>query len=852
MENTFGINIIPENDLQRIEVLKRYKILDTPPENAFDHIAKLATQIFGVPISMVSLVDAEQVYFKANVGMGKVRSTSRGVSLCSLAVLSPGVTVFEDATVEPCLLVNPLVAGDFGLKFYAGAPITTPDGFLIGTLCVVDKKTRIFTEQDKIILQGLATLAMDDIELRLSAIEENEKQEQIQLLLAESEYRARLIVNDAPVAIGVLNGEQLIIESANDKILEVWGKTSKIIGVPLHLAIPELKGQPFLGILNDVFTSGQPYYGNELKAQLNRNGQNEDVYFNFVYHPLKNLDDATTSILIVATDVTQQVNARLQIEVTERKLENMVLNSTVGMNIFKGRELIIELANQPMYNIWGRTPSQALGKPLLAVFPELIGQQFPELLEGIFDSGKTVEQVEIGVRIATDKGEKNLIINAKYVPLFDIFGEVESIVATVINITELVNARIFLEQSEEELQTINEELTTTNEELATLNEELSDTNEELSITQEYLQQSMTSLEESKVLLLKSEEMLRISTEAAEVHTWQVDLKTDDFTASANLKNLLGFTTYQEMTFEAMNTQIVAEHRSRVQEEFEHALRQTQTFDVEYKIIRENDNQNRWLRTKGKLLLDSDEKPAYFSGIVIDITEKKEGEIRKNDFIAMVSHELKTPLTSLKGYLQLLNIKNKKNEDPFTTSALAKGDKQVNKMLSIIDGFLNVSEMDAGKITLHKEIFNLSDVVDEIGKDVQLTTLTHVIEIADCRAISVHADMNKIGQVINNFLSNAIKYSQTGKKIQIFCEEIEGNVRVGVKDEGEGIRQQDAIKLFDRFYRVDNQESKTIAGFGIGLYICAEIIRRHEGKIWIDSTIGKGSTFYFSLPLGSVK
>jgi GAF domain-containing protein len=177
MDNTFGINIIPENDEARITALKRYKILDTPPEGAFDNVARLATQIFKVPISLISLVDAENVYFKANVGMGNARVTSRGVSLCSLAVLQNEVTVFENAPAEPCLLSNPNVAGSFGLKFYAGAPIITHDGFLIGTVCIIDKAPRQFNSEQREILQSLAKIVMDEVELRLAAIEEAEKQQ---------------------------------------------------------------------------------------------------------------------------------------------------------------------------------------------------------------------------------------------------------------------------------------------------------------------------------------------------------------------------------------------------------------------------------------------------------------------------------------------------------------------------------------------------------------------------------------------------------------------------------------------------------------------------------------------------
>lgn len=167
--NTFGKEIIPKNDAARISALHRYEILDTPPEGAFDKIAALAQSIFKVPIALVALVDKENVFFKANNGMGKTRKIDRDISLCSLAILQDGATVFENAPEDPCLLHNPLVAGSFGLRFYAGAPITTSDGYRIGTVCIVDHAPRSFSEEQRNILEQLAALVMNEIELRLSA-----------------------------------------------------------------------------------------------------------------------------------------------------------------------------------------------------------------------------------------------------------------------------------------------------------------------------------------------------------------------------------------------------------------------------------------------------------------------------------------------------------------------------------------------------------------------------------------------------------------------------------------------------------------------------------------------------------
>jgi GAF domain-containing protein len=167
MENNFiGINLIPGNEQERLAELQKYEILDTPPEGAFNHIAQMAARMFEVPIALVSLVDAERVWFKANVGMGNTSNVPRGTSLCSLAILSPEPTVFEDALKEGCLMANPLVTGQFGLRFYAGAPITSPQGINLGTLCIVDKEPRTFSHDEQRVLQNLAQIVMDEIELR--------------------------------------------------------------------------------------------------------------------------------------------------------------------------------------------------------------------------------------------------------------------------------------------------------------------------------------------------------------------------------------------------------------------------------------------------------------------------------------------------------------------------------------------------------------------------------------------------------------------------------------------------------------------------------------------------------------
>jgi len=140
MENTVITALRPENEVARLKKLNSFKILDSQPEHPFNQIAVKACQTFNTPVALVSLVDKYRIWYKASIGMNGLKEVLREESLCSLVILQDAVNVFNDALPDPCLLSNPFVAGDFGLKFFAGAPIITPDGFRLGGVCVIDKK----------------------------------------------------------------------------------------------------------------------------------------------------------------------------------------------------------------------------------------------------------------------------------------------------------------------------------------------------------------------------------------------------------------------------------------------------------------------------------------------------------------------------------------------------------------------------------------------------------------------------------------------------------------------------------------------------------------------------------------
>lgn len=248
------------------------------------------------------------------------------------------------------------------------------------------------------------------------------------------------------------------------------------------------------------------------------------------------------------------------------------------------------------------------------------------------------------------------------------------------------------------------------------------------------------------------------------------------------------------------------------------------------------------------IMDKQGKIIGLSKIARDITDKKQEEQRKNDFIGMVSHELKTPLTSLAAIIQVAQKKLAQSEDQFLSDAMEKANQQARRMASMINSFLNISRLEAGKLLIEKQPFDLGQLLQEILEETRLTVTSHIFSLKECTNLKVNADRDKIISVISNLISNAVKYSPKGRLIDISCK-LNGNmmVTVSVKDEGMGIKPEDLSYIFDRYYRVETNHTRHISGFGIGLYLSAEIIKRHGGEIWAESELDKGSTFYFSLP-----
>lgn len=236
----------------------------------------------------------------------------------------------------------------------------------------------------------------------------------------------------------------------------------------------------------------------------------------------------------------------------------------------------------------------------------------------------------------------------------------------------------------------------------------------------------------------------------------------------------------------------------------------------------------------------------------DITARKLLEHHKDEFIGIASHELKTPVTSLKAYLQILEESILKTNDLQSIDLLFKINKQVDRLATLIKDLLDFTRIEAGKLKFREEQYELNELVLEIVGEVQLTSRQHKIHTHLSHPVLMEGDRYRTGQAITNLLNNAIKYSPQADSVVVRSKVDKQSITISIQDFGIGIEPKFQDKVFDRFFRINETQYHHSPGLGLGLYIAAEFVKRQGGQIWVTSETEKGSVFYFKLPVLSVK
>ena len=361
-------------------------------------------------------------------------------------------------------------------------------------------------------------------------------------------------------------------------------------------------------------------------------------------------------------------------------------------------------------------------------------------------------------------------------------------------------------------------------------------------------------EELSKQLAKERERLQLAQKAGHIGTFEWFIREDKLIWTPELEALYGLPPGAfDGKHENWARWIHPEDFELAEKSLWKAATDGSPYNVEFRVIWP-DGSIHWLLAQGDVYYDANNQPELMVGVNIDITDRKIQEQRKDEFVGMASHELKTPLTSLKGFLHLLQRSlNRRQETPAEMQALTyldKMERQVNRLTKLINDLLDISRIQTGKLNYREEYFDLDTLIQEVIENIQAMTATHLLVYDEHTSAQVYADRDRIGQVLINLLTNATKYSPQAEQvlIRVAKDEQRREVTVSVQDFGIGIDKEHQEKVFERFYQVSKPGELPFSGLGIGLYLSSEIIQRHSGRLWVESEKGDGSIFSFTLPL----
>ncbi|RYU91954.1 PAS domain S-box protein [Mucilaginibacter terrigena] len=601
-----------------------------------------------------------------------------------------------------------------------------------------------------------------------------------------TESTFRDIVEISPFPVYVCTGDDMIISVANNATLKAWDRDTSVIGKPFFEALPELEDQPFLGYLQGVYRTGKPFHSDAERVDLLIAGKLQTFYYKFTYQPMRDANGKVYGVAAFNTDVTELERARQSVEESEMTLYNLVRQAPVGICIIRAGDLTIEVVNDSYLELVGKKRKHMESRTIWEAVPEAADLYAP-IMNNVITSGVAFSAREHELMLVRNGKPEMVFVDFVYEPVLHFDGTINTIMVIAIEVTDKVMARRSIEDIEERG--------------------------------------------------------RLAIEAAEIGTFDLDMTNEKMVTSERFNAIFGFNT--AVSRKKLANMFYTDDRPQRMQAHEEALKTGKLF-YEARIIHPDESVH-WIRTQAKIYHDNAGKPIRMLGTVLDITEFKRLQQQKDDFISVASHELKTPMTSLKASIQILDKLIKTNSNPEkVTVFIEKANTSLIKMQHLIESLLNVSKITAGQLALNKSEFKVSEMINESCDHIRLAGDHHLVLTGDVD-VKIHADRGKIEQVVVNLVNNAVKYAPLSKTIMIDIIKRSRSVKISVQDFGEGISYDKIPHLFERYYRVDSTGLQ-YSGLGLGLYISAEIVERHGGKIGVNSEAGKGSTFWFTIPV----
>ncbi|HEU4473137.1 MAG TPA: PAS domain-containing protein [Flavisolibacter sp.] len=631
--------------------------------------------------------------------------------------------------------------------------------------------------------------------------------------------------DQAHAPFSIIKGKDMVFSFANPAYRQLMNGR-ELVGKTLYEAIPELRGQPFANLLEEVFRTGKPFHVNEIPATAVFEGGKEPStrYFNLSYTPYKNERGETEGILASGYDVTEQVMLR---KIAEKDKLNgdayrLFLQAPLGICILEGEAFMIELANDAFLEITGKSRLSFVGRPLWEALPEVRTQGYDELLREVKRTGVAYRGSESEVELMRFGKKETLWVNYVFEPLMEEDRSVNRIMVLAIDVTEQVEARHKIEYAEERA--------------------------------------------------------RLAIESAGLGVYEVSLVTDEMITSPRMNAIFGFDrTLSRAEYVSVIHPDDLEIRDKAHQE---ALTRGK---LEYEArINWKDGSLHWIRVNGRVLFDAKGRPQRMLGMVQDITEQKQfaGELARQvkertqeleeknselqQFANVTSHDLQEPLRKVMIFTEMIQARDFDKLGDLSKQQFSKIREAVSRLSESLKDLLNFT-------SLRKEeqfsLVNLNEVLRHVLADLEIV-ISHkdaVIEAPDLPII--RAIPLQMHQLFYNLLNNALKFSREGVRpfIQLsvkrktrpdsrYLPELDTGkeyLEIVVSDNGIGFDQEHASRIFQMFQRLHTKQAYT--GTGIGLALCKKIALNHAGDIYALSEPGRGASFYIYLseyPTGS--
>ncbi len=791
----------PSNEAERLEALERYQLLDTASEPSFDDLTRLAARLCETPSALITLVNQDRVWFKSSLGLAlHLDETPRDGFFCDHAIRQPGVLIIEDAAQDIRFASHPLVIGSPALRAYAGAPLITPDGHALGTLCVLDRAPRSFTAEQAEALRILAQQVVMQMELHrnLSAV----AVKTVELRQAEAKYRD-IFENVVEGIFQTTPGGQYL--AANGMLARIYGYNSpaelieSLQDISRQLYVVEGRRDEFVRQIQErgVITG--------FESEVRR----RDGSAIWISENVRAVKDALGR-LVYYEGTVEDITARKQAEESLRKSELLYysLVEALPQSVFrKDTQGHFTFVNQFFCQTIGRTAEEVIGKTDADLFPPELAAKYRHDDEHVMRSGVTSQMLESHAK----PDGSTLYVRLIKAPLRNAAGEALGVQGVFWDVTK-----------DKKME------------------------EQLALERDLLRALMDNVPDRIYFKDTDSRFILCNKALAE----RLGLKDPD--------EVVGKSDYDFHPPERAREFQKDEHRIIITgEPMVNKVEEQTSLDGSriWASVTKVPTRNRAGYLTGIIGISRDITALKHAEDELALARDQalESARIKAQFLATMSHEIRTPMNGIIGMLDLLLATDLKPEqDDFAETA----SHSAHALLEMLNNILDLSKIEAGRLTLEQIDFSIREVLEDTVE--LLAPSAHAKEIELAALVpsnfpaALRGDPARLRQILLNLVGNAVKFTETGDvQVRVSSQSAgEGHLelRCEVRDTGIGIASEEQTKIFKAFTQADGSTTRRFGGTGLGLSICQQLVEAMGGKIGHESEPGHGSTFWFTVPI----